>query len=134
MVWLIRAPAAPAPAPPPPAVEITTETDPEGLDVARDFLSLIGEVMASDAQRKADVAAGRAPPVAPSQRPSTAAGWLALAERQPLAEALLSVRQALALQPTWRPALVKQCEVLTALEDPGARAACAQVPPAPTPR
>ncbi len=128
-VWLLRDEddAARPRAATAPNVEVTTTTDPgaaEGLSLAKDLFSLFGRAMDADDERRAAVAAGRAIDL-PAHRPTTAAGWMALAEQQPAAEALLSVRQALALQPTWRVALERQCRLLTDLDDPGARAACA---------
>ncbi|NVB85190.1 MAG: protein kinase, partial [Kofleriaceae bacterium] len=64
------------------------------------------------------------PPPPRGSTPTTASGWLELAATQPPTEAIASIRQALALSPTWLDAQVALCAALAAAKDPGALGAC----------
>ena len=67
-------------------------------------------------------AGGPTAPAGPT--PTTAAGWLRLAATQPPAEAVASIRRALALSPSWVDAQVALCAALAGAHDAGAIAAC----------
>jgi predicted Zn-dependent protease len=56
--------------------------------------------------------------------PTTASGWLELAATQTPAEAVHSIREALALSPSWLDAQIALCAALAASKDAGAVAAC----------
>ncbi|HVK75663.1 MAG TPA: protein kinase [Kofleriaceae bacterium] len=108
---------APPPAPAPaaaPAAPASGASNAEGLAVAREMIDLFGIV----------VERGAAAGPSDGPRPATATGWLTLARSQPPREAVASVRQALALQPTWGAAQLELCRLLVDLADPGAGAAC----------
>jgi hypothetical protein len=92
----------------------------EGMAVAKGMLKLFDRAMTADEQKRA-AAAGSAAGV---PTPTTAAGWLALADRQPAGDAILSVRSALALEPGNQAALDKLCEVLVKLGDRDAERVC----------
>jgi hypothetical protein len=97
------------------------ENTKEGLAVARGLVSVFDRAMTQ--QERTAAAGGRvAPDLGPA--PTTAGGWLDRAAKQPPAEALLSVRQALALQPGWQRARDRLCELLAAVEDPEATTVC----------
>jgi hypothetical protein len=60
----------------------------------------------------------------PFGSPTTATGWLELAAKQEPADAVRSVRHALALNPTWLQAQLALCTTLSAADGEGALAAC----------
>jgi hypothetical protein len=97
----------------------------EGMAVAKGMLNLFDRVITADERKHAAAKEPGGVPVRNGPAPTTATGWLELASSQPAAEALLSVRQALALQPTWQKARDKLCELLVRVDDPEAREACA---------
>ena len=86
------------------------------------MLSLFTRAVAAGERRNDATGGGVAAPEGPA--PVTAAGWLDLAATQQPAGALVSIRQALALQPTWVLARERLCEILSKLEDPDAVDAC----------
>jgi hypothetical protein len=112
-VWIARdgddAPAAPAPSPSPSSLPAPPD---DGEALARDMLHLFGRAL--------DL--GEKQPGSLTPTPTTAQGWLELAKTQPPADALVSVRQALELQPGWRAAEEQLCALLTLLGDPAAAA------------
>jgi Flp pilus assembly protein TadD len=118
-----RDPWAGSGAPPGPAgeptVTVTTKSaiDDRDRELAHDFISLFGKAL--DSRDGAPRATGASGPTA-----TTARGWLDLAETQPPAQAVVSVRHALALSPDWPEAEVALCVTLAASEDDGALAAC----------
>ncbi len=65
-----------------------------------------------------------APPATGSNAPTTADGWLLVAHRQHPAEAAVSLRHALAIDPTRRDVEADLCSALAAADDPAALAAC----------
>ena len=67
---------------------------------------------------------GSTPPPPRGSTPTTASGWLELAATQPPTEAVASIRQALALSPTWLDAQIALCASLAAAKDAGAIGAC----------
>jgi tetratricopeptide (TPR) repeat protein len=85
--------------------------------LAGDIVGLFGEAL-----DRVDAHDGKKP--APSGEPTTASGWLELAATQQPAEAVASVRHALALNPTWLDAQVALCIELAAAKDDGAVEAC----------
>jgi predicted Zn-dependent protease len=89
--------------------------DPKDRELVGGMIDLFGRAL--------DTADGKTPPP-PSGRPTTASGWLELATTQPPAEAVASIRQALALSPTWLDAQMALCAALAVTKDPGALAAC----------
>jgi serine/threonine protein kinase len=89
--------------------------DPQDRALVGGFIDLFGRAL--------DHADGTTKPP-PSGTPTTARGWLELAARQPPAEAVTSIRQALALSPTWLDAQMALCATLAVAKDPGAVAAC----------
>jgi hypothetical protein len=60
----------------------------------------------------------------PTQTPTTAQGWINLAAKQSPAEAAVSIRHALELNPGWADALGALCVELAAARDDAAIAAC----------
>ncbi len=118
--------AADGPPPAPPAVAPSREAarepelDPaqrEGLALARDFVGLIGQAMELEAAR---------PPRERGPQPTTARGWLERAAGEPPADAVPSLRRALALNPSWPAAHRELCRRLVELDDDEADAACAR--------
>ena len=113
-VWIARddddAPPPPAPEPAPAPAPAPPPDD--GADLARDLLDVLGRALDQ----------GEKNPAATFATPTTAQGWLDLAKTQPPADAVVSVRQALDLQPGWRAAEQQLCALLVVLGDPGAGA------------
>lgn len=106
--------------PPPPAPEPRIQVRAEGMDPKdRELVGGMIELFG----RALDQAGGRTPPP-PTTRPTTAQGWLELAATQPPEQAVASIRQALALSPTWLDAQRALCAALAAAKDAGAVAAC----------
>jgi tetratricopeptide (TPR) repeat protein len=93
----------------------TSSMDPKDRALVGGFIDLFGRAL--------DQSAGTTKPP-PSGTPTTAQGWLELAARQPPAEAVASIRQALALSPTWLDAQMALCATLAVAKDAGAVAAC----------
>ena len=113
--YLVIPEREPAPAQQPSIAVQTTGMDPKDRELVGGMIDLFGRAL--------DTADGKTPPP-PSGRPTTAAGWLELAATQPPAQAVASIRQALALSPTWLDAQMALCAALAATKDPGALAAC----------
>jgi len=81
------------------------------------FVSTLGKV--------ADVVATQRPAASePGVKPTTASGWLALSRTQEPADAVRSLREALALSPGWSDAQIALCAALAATRDAGAVPAC----------
>jgi predicted Zn-dependent protease len=93
----------------------TSSMDPQDRALVGGFINLF--------DRALDQSAGSTKPP-PTGTPTTAQGWLELAARQPPAEAVASIRQALALSPTWLDAQMALCATLAVAKDAGAVAAC----------
>jgi tetratricopeptide (TPR) repeat protein len=110
-------------------------TDPDRAMV-RDFIGIFSKL--SDRAEAAKTSpspspsptTATAPPAAPkprlttSERPDTATGWLELARKQPPAEAVASIREALILSPGWIDAEAALCAALAATKDAAALPAC----------
>lgn len=86
--------------------------------LVRDFVGLFSKAI--DASSKAPSGARRVA----GTTPTTATGWLELARTQEGAEAVASIRQALALSPDWPVAQDALCLALAAVDDPGAIEVC----------
>jgi hypothetical protein len=95
---------------------ITSGMKPEDRKVLGDFISVFDKAITSKS--------GSTPPPSRHDRPTTASGWLELAATQPPAEAVKSIREALALSPTWLDAQMALCAALAAAKDTGAIGAC----------
>jgi tetratricopeptide (TPR) repeat protein len=109
-----RAPPEPAPAP---SLQVETSSmDPQDRALANGIVNLFGRAL--------DRMPDHTPPAKYVTPPTTASGWLELAATQPPAEAVASIRQALALSPTWLDAQMALCAALAATKDRGALAAC----------
>jgi len=107
-----RPPRSPAPTTPTPSA-----INDRDRELMGGFISLFGQAI-----DKLDT--GSTSPPAPGVTPTTATGWLQLAATQPPAEAVKSLRHALALSPTWLDAQIALCIALAASRDDGAIAAC----------
>lgn len=94
----------------------TSKLDPKDRELASGMLNLLG--------RAVDKMPDHTPPQKHVTPPTTASGWLELAATQPPTEAVASIRQALALSPTWLDAQIALCAALAAAKDAGALAAC----------
>jgi hypothetical protein len=106
----------PTPASPQPTMTVTTTSmDPKDRALVGGFISLFGRAL--------DHVDGKPPP-SPGTTPTTASGWLELAATLTPADAVVSIRHALALSPTWLDAQIALCAALAAAKDPGAVAAC----------
>lgn len=116
VVYVVVPERTPKPAPEPTITVNTTSMDPKDRELVGGFISLFGRAL--------DHADGRTPPPAPGTTPTTASGWLELAATQPPADAVVSIRHALALSPTWLDAQIALCAALAATRDAGAVAAC----------
>jgi hypothetical protein len=107
------------PAPPvttTPSVVTGTGIDPRDRELVGDFISLFGQALEARGT-------GTTPPPH-GDKPTTANGWLQLAATQSPADSVISIRQALALSPTWLDAQVALCAALAASQNEGAVAAC----------
>ena len=98
----------------------SAENTKEGLAVAKDFLGLFDRAMTNVERKEAGMRVE--PALGPV--PTTAGGWLDRAEKEEPGVAVVSVRQALALQPGWQRARDKLCRLLVTLEDPEADVVC----------
>ncbi|HEU4612626.1 MAG TPA: hypothetical protein VFS15_11140, partial [Kofleriaceae bacterium] len=116
VVYVVVPDRTPKPAAEPTVTVNTTSMDPKDRELVGGIVSLFGRAL--------DHADGRTPPPAPGTTPTTASGWLELAATQPPAEAVVSIRHALALSPTWLDAQIALCAALAATKDAGAVAAC----------
>ncbi|HEY5921324.1 MAG TPA: protein kinase [Kofleriaceae bacterium] len=110
---------------PKPAEEMTLRADtskmaPEDRELANGIVNVLGQAF----NKIPDKGAATTPPPKYVTAPTTASGWLELAATQPPAEAVASIRQALALSPTWLDAQIALCAALAASKDAGAVAAC----------
>lgn len=106
----------PAPAPEPTLQVDTSNMDPKDRELANGLVNIFGRAL--------DKLPDNAPPPKYVTPPTTASGWLELAATQPPAQAVQSIRQALALSPTWLDAQIALCAALAANKDSGALAAC----------
>jgi tetratricopeptide (TPR) repeat protein len=106
----------PKPAPEPSWQVETSKMDPKDRELANGLVNVFGRAL--------DKLPDNAPPPKYVTAPTTAQGWLELAATQPPAEAVQSIRQALALSPTWLDAQIALCASLAANKDAGALAAC----------
>lgn len=114
--YLVMSDKPPPPAASEPRIEVQTAgMDPEDRELVGGFIQLFGRAL--------DHADGKTPPP-PTARPTTAQGWLELAATQPPEQAVVSIRQALALSPTWLDAQRALCAALAAAKDAGAVGAC----------
>jgi hypothetical protein len=104
---------APAPAPEPIVTTSTTTMDDRDRELVHDFISVFGQAVAQSDHH--------APP---GGTPTTATGWMELAQTQAPADAVASIRHALALNPTWLDAQIALCAALAASHDSGALSAC----------
>jgi hypothetical protein len=106
----------PKPTPEPSLQVDTSKLDPKDRELANGLVNIFGRAL--------DKVPDHAPPQKYVTPPTTAQGWLELAATQPPAEAVTSIRQALALSPTWLDAQIALCASLAATKDAGALAAC----------
>jgi tetratricopeptide (TPR) repeat protein len=106
--------AEPAPAAPPPAPSVQ-HADDSDRQLVHDFVGVFEEAMANRTDQ---------PGATPLGGPTTASGWLQLAATQKPADAVASIRHALALNPTWLDAQIELCAALAATRDDGAIEAC----------
>jgi tetratricopeptide (TPR) repeat protein len=95
----------------------TSKLDPKDRELANGIVTMFGRAL--------DKVPDHGAPAKPTGKaPTTASGWLELAATQEPAEAVVSVRQALALSPSWLDAQIALCAALAASKDTGAIAAC----------
>jgi serine/threonine-protein kinase len=100
-------------------VEPASQINAEDRALISTFAGLFGRAMTKIEEEK-----GRPPAAMPRTRPTTASGWLDLAATQPPAEAVASVREALAISPSWLDAQIALCIALALADDDGAIGAC----------
>jgi hypothetical protein len=119
--WASTSPSAP-PVPSPPA-------DPQQLKISENDRAIVHDIVGVLGQ--ALVLTKNQPPqkrteedATPFGSPTTAAGWLELAAKQEPADAVRSVRHALAINPTWLQAQLALCTTLSAAGGDEAIAAC----------
>jgi predicted Zn-dependent protease len=106
------------PAPKPEPFELKADTSklaPEDRALANGIVNIFGQALEKIPDKN---------PPKYTTAPTTASGWLELAATQPPAEAVHSIRQALALSPSWLDAQIALCAALAASKDAGAIAAC----------
>jgi tetratricopeptide (TPR) repeat protein len=84
-------------------------------ELMSEFLSVFGQAVSR---------LDGAPPEPAGPRPTTAKGWLERSRSQAPADAVASLREALALSPSWLEAQIALCAALAAAEDDGAIGAC----------
>jgi len=114
--YLVMRDSTPKPKPEPTLQVDTSKLDPKDRELANGIVNVFGRAL--------DKLPDKTPPEKYVKAPSTASGWLELAATQPPAEAVTSIRQALALSPTWLDAQIALCAALAANKDTGAIAAC----------
>jgi hypothetical protein len=114
--YIIIPDRTPAPAPQPTFKVDTTSMDPKDRELVGGIVNIFGRAL--------DKMPDHAPPAANGTPPTTASGWLELAATQQPADAVVSIRRALALSPTWLDAQIALCAALAATNDPGALGAC----------
>jgi hypothetical protein len=108
-------------APPPPSQPASQLSDSDRA-LAHEAFSVMGAAIQMVKNHPADKHGDDE--VTPFGSPTTATGWLELANKQEPADAVKSVRRALAINPTWLDAQIALCTTMTAASQDGAIAAC----------
>jgi tetratricopeptide (TPR) repeat protein len=105
--------------PPPqkPSLSLSEQMSPGDRELLGDFLHVFDKAITKSSSTGSAA-------LGPGEPPTTAAGWLELSTMQSPAEAVGSIRHALALSPTWLDAQVALCAALALSKDAGAVAAC----------
>jgi serine/threonine-protein kinase len=118
---------APTPAPAPLVLAPTVTVAPpapgqpttgEVVGLAHDLLTVMDHAATAQDRRAAAGIIDEGP------QPTTAAGWLARADQEAPAQAVPSIRAALALNPRWSEARIRLCRALVVLKDPDGVRAC----------